>query len=264
MKKTISIALAAMFIATTTPEMGCSPSSKSNPIPSVNLPDISNFTISAVSAFVKGASTLVSVASSTLADGTYTIFFDLGGANIISNASATLTMSGDNATFNTPALANDGNTTITIRKIVNSSGSTSTFTTAPTKTFSDSSGLMTYKVDGVQKRATHVNATWLTSGAMLSIHGVIWDPLTTFTIYWDNYTGTLSTRYFNSTVNVPGAWNSVYNGSATYSAPGASAFDAHGSITVTAKTATTITGTYSVVLEDSTQVTNGTFHCKLN
>ncbi len=267
MKKGLSIMLVALFVATTTStNTGCVKKNDDDPvIPSISIPDIGNFSLQGVSAFVKGASTLVSIASTTLADGAYTVYFDLAGANVVSNASATMNMSGDVATFSTPVLANEGNTSIFIKKIVNSAGGEATFSSSVTKTFSDSSGLMTYNVSGASPiRATHVNATWLTSGAMLSIHGVLWDPLTPLTLTWNDYTGTTGTRYFNSKVNVPGVWNSLYNGGATFSSPGKSAFDAHGSITVTNKTATTITGTFSVVLEDSTQLTGGTFHCKLN
>ncbi len=264
MKKTIFIALAAMFFATTTPEMGCTPASKNNTVPSVNLPDISNFSISTVSAFVKGASTLVSIASTTLADGAYTIYFDLSGANNIANASATLNMMGDMATFSTPVLSTEGNTSITIRKIVNSAGETSNFTSTISKTFSDSSGVITWKTNGTDFRVTHATATWLGSGSMLSIHGVQWDPLTTVTVYWDNYSGSTGTRYFNTKELNTSAWNSTFNGSASYSAPGKALLDAHGSIAVTAKTATTITGTFSFVCDDSTQITSGTFNCKLN
>lgn len=257
--------MAAMFLAATSTNTGCVKSSNNNTtIPSVNLPDISNFTISAVNAFVKGASTLVSVASSSLADGAYTIYFDLTGANNVLNASASLNISGDKGTFSTPVLSNDGLTSIVIKKIVSSTGESSSFTSTISKSFSDSSGLMTCNINGTAFRATHVNATWLGSGSILSISGVYWDPLTTVTLYWDSYTGTTATRYFNDKVNVPGAWNSVYNGSASYGAPGISQLSANGSITVTSKTGNAISGTFTFTCDDSTRLTTGTFNCKID
>lgn len=265
MKKILAIlSIATLFATTTATQTGCIKNSTSNPI--VNIPDISNFTIQSVSSFVAGAASMVSVASSTLASGTYTIHFNLTGANNLMSQVATMVFSAGQGTFSTPTLPTAGNTNITITSISNSSGGTETFSMPVTKQFSDSTGLITCKINGVDYRATHANATWLGAGGILSVHATLWDPLTTITVYWDGYNGTTGSRYFNRNNLISGTPTSTFNGSAAYGAPGIARLSANGNIAVSTISTAKITGTFQFTCDgsDSIRITNGAFSCKLN
>jgi hypothetical protein len=266
MKKIFAVLSVATLLATTTAtQTGCIKNSSSS-VPVINIPDISNFSIKSVSSFVAGASSMVSVASSTLASGTYSIHFNLSGANNLIGQVATMVFAAGSGTFSTPSLATAGNTNITITSITNSSGGTETFSMPVTKQFSDSTGLMTCKINGVNYRATHVDAHWLGAGDILSVHGVLWDPLTTITVYWDGYNGTTGSRYFNENDFNSASPTSNFNGSAAYSAPGIAGLSANGNITVSTISTTNITGTFQFTCDgsDSVRITNGAFSCKLN
>lgn len=99
--------------------------------------DVTNFSTSTANV-CKGLSTTVTVNSTTLVAGSYTVTYTLSGANSVVGATAPITMSGGSATFAVPAssLTNSGLTTITITAVSDitsfsaspSSGNVSSFT----------------------------------------------------------------------------------------------------------------------------------------
>ena len=265
MKKSLILCLASLLLAFSTANMGCIKGTGTN----ISLPDLSNFSIQSIGTFVKGASTLVSLASSTLGNGTFSVNFSLTGANTLLNQIASLTVNGNTATFSTPVLNGSGATTITINSISNSAGST-TVSSNNSMVFYDSTGLMTATTAGIgggptSFRATHVTASL--AGTLLSIDGVMWTPwLTTCTLYLDYYSGATGAVYFNVLDNsaFPRDTWSTYNGSTAYGVAGngiaISDLSQHGVVTITS-TAPLITGTFSFTNTDSSTVSSGSFSC---
>ncbi|MCC6461676.1 MAG: hypothetical protein IT260_14470, partial [Saprospiraceae bacterium] len=79
--------------------------------------NVTNFSTAASSPVCTGAASTVTLTSTTLADGTYTVYYNLSGANTANGQSASMTFSGVTGTFSTIALANSGATTITITSV---------------------------------------------------------------------------------------------------------------------------------------------------
>ncbi len=79
--------------------------------------DVSSFTISATSNFCSSNLSTVTVSSSSLNEGTYTVVYNLSGANNSTGNTATMVFSNYSGSFSTIALSNGGNTTITITSI---------------------------------------------------------------------------------------------------------------------------------------------------
>jgi hypothetical protein len=256
MKKTFVILLTCtvlMFTANT----GCVKSSNpTNPVSA--LPDLANFLLQGASTFVAGAASTISINSSSLGAGTFTVNYNLSGANIASGLTAAMTMVGSSGTFQTPALANAGNTNITINSISNSGGS-APVTSNNTFVFTDSTGLLTCNVGSHAYRAMDVHATL--AGSMLTIHSVYWDPLATVTLYVDYWTHTAGTTLFNSNdLSFAGNNTSTFNGNAVYN--GTSILPSqHGVITITSTGPTLITGTFSFTAQDSSVISSGNFSC---
>ncbi len=266
MKKSLILCFVALFFAFST-NTGCI---KSPGGTNISLPDLSNFSIQAVGTFVKGASTLISLASSTLGSGTFNVNFSITGANNLSNQVATLTMNGSAGTFSTPVLNGSGESTIIINSISNSAGGSANVTSNNSMVFYDSTGLMTATVAGTgggptSFRGTHVTASL--AGTLLSIDGVMWTPwLTTITLYLDYYSGATGPVYFNSSdlSAFPRDTYSSFNGSTAYGVAGnglaISDLSAHGVVNITATTPL-ITGTFSFTNSDSSTVSSGNFSC---
>ena len=250
MKKILKTTLAA-FIFLTVP-VACSTSSNS---PLAVLPNIANFTIQAVSSFVAGASTVISIASSTLGNGIFTVNYSLSGANNLSNLTATMTVNGSSATFSTPVLPTSGETTITINSISNSSGGSSAFTSQPTYSFSDSIGLMTATVNGVAYRATHVIAS--SAGGLITIAGTKWNPLTGITLHVYNYVNAPITANFNANDASNANGDAAYNLAAPTG--GIADLSQHGTIAIT-QVSPLVVGTFTFTNQDSSVVT-GSFSC---
>ena len=232
------------------------------------IPNIVNFELQAATAFVKGAASTISILSSTLGDGTFTVNFDMSGANNLSGQTASLTMSGGNGTFQTPSLPNSGETNITINSITNSAGGNANITANNTYSISDSSGLMTgtYTSGGTTTalRATHVTASITLS--QLVITGIIWEPnLININLTDYLYAGAAQTVNFNFDSNIPSSPtnNSTYNGSASYglAGPGGTISDLsqHGMIKINT-ISPLLTGTFSYTNQDSSTV-SGSFSC---
>jgi trimeric autotransporter adhesin len=87
-------------------------------------PNISNFTSPTATTVCLNSMSVVTVYSTSLGAGTFTVTYDLSGANIATGNSATLTMGTSNGTFTTSNLAFSGSTTVTITSITNSLGCT--------------------------------------------------------------------------------------------------------------------------------------------
>ena len=265
MKKILTIlSVVTLFTTIAIMQIGCKKSS-SNSASGTNVPDISNFSIQSVSTFVAGAPTLVSVVSKTLADGSYTMHFDMSGANNLVDRDATMVFSAGSGTFLTPMLANAGNTNITINSISSSSGGNNAFGVPVTKQFTDSTGLITCKINGVDYRTTHVFASLVSGMGILELHCESLAPLTTITIDWIGYSGTTGSRYFNLNDLDMGSLTSSDNGHAFYDAPGITRGSAHGNLTVSTISTGSITGTFQFTCSasDSIRITNGAFSCKL-
>jgi hypothetical protein len=257
MKKLLIVLLTCtVFIFTT--NTGCVKSSNpTNPVTA--LPDVADFLLSAASTFVAGAASTISIHSSSLGAGAFTVHFDLSGANTMSGLTAALNMSGNDGTFQTPTLPNAGNTNINITSITNSSGGSANITTNNTFKFTDSTGLLTCSVNGKAYRALDVHASL--AGSMLTIHSVYWDPLATVTVHIDYWNHAVGTTYFNSNdLSFAGNNNSTFNGAGVYN--GTSILPSqHGMITISSITSSLITGTFSFTAQDSSIISSGNFSC---
>ncbi len=88
-------------------------------------PDVSNFTTTNNGPVCAGGTAVVTLSSSTLASGTYTVTYDLGTPNQATGLTATVTFSSGSATFTTAALPATGTTTLTVTQVKNASNCTS-------------------------------------------------------------------------------------------------------------------------------------------
>ncbi len=88
-------------------------------------PNTSNFSLTATNVCVWQQSK-ISIQSSSLLDGIYTIVYDLASPNASSDNEASITMSGGSGTFYTSELFNSGSTTITLKSIKNLTGCSAT------------------------------------------------------------------------------------------------------------------------------------------
>ncbi|NTW31494.1 MAG: hypothetical protein HGB12_02520, partial [Bacteroidetes bacterium] len=85
-------------------------------------PIISNFSTPSATTVCAGSASTVTVNSTSLDNGIFTVTYNLTGANTATGSTASLTISSNTGTFSTSALANSGTTTVTITSIQNSSG----------------------------------------------------------------------------------------------------------------------------------------------
>src|SRR6185369_3430953 len=121
--------------------------------------DLSSFTAAAAANF-QGTGSVVTVYSSTLGNGVFTVNYSLSGANIAGPNTATLTMNGGSGTFTTSPLANIGSTTITINSV--SAGCSTTL----------SSGNTTVAVtNGPGLQVVNTSATSLVDGITATVTG---------------------------------------------------------------------------------------------
>ncbi len=100
-------------------------------------PNISSFSPPSAGSPCIGGSSLVTVTSLSLGAGTFTVTYDLTGANVSSGNIATLTMGSSTGTFTIPSslLLSSGGTTVTITGITNTLGCTTTLSTSNTSSF---------------------------------------------------------------------------------------------------------------------------------
>lgn len=101
-----------------------------------DLPDISNFTVSAADG-CETAGAVITVSSSALANGTYSITYDLSGANTATGNIAAIVFSGGTGSFTAPA-SSQGITNITVTQLAGvacaatvTTGNTASFTIHP-------------------------------------------------------------------------------------------------------------------------------------
>ena len=222
-----------------------------------DIPNLTNFAVQATTAFVAGAAGLINIFSSTLADGTYTVNYNLTGKNTFTGTS-TLIMSGGTGTFSTPVLTSGGPTTATVTSVTSSNGNSSTppATQNNVSTMFDSSGYMTanytLSTGAVTQFATNQVTATLT-GTLLSIQGVMWTPiLTTINIVDFSYSGAAGVVTVNGTA-----------GSLSYGESGngiaVSEIATSGSYTITTTTPL-LTGNFKVTNHDNSTVI-GSFSC---
>ena len=97
---------------------------------------------------ILGGASVVTVTSSTMPNGTYTITYNLSGANSATNQSSTLTFNNGTGTFNTISIANGGSTTVSVTNI--SSGTPVAFScsNAINATSSFIVSIMTFNTNG--------------------------------------------------------------------------------------------------------------------
>gem|GEM_PF-1606991 len=118
---------------TVTNDNGCTSTPKNFTVKVTGRPKISDFSISAANG-CEGTGATITVNSTTLANGTYTVIYDLSGANTSTGNTATMVFSGTSGTFVASAAVNLGSTNITITEIAfvgcssfPSTGNTATF-----------------------------------------------------------------------------------------------------------------------------------------
>jgi len=265
MRKSFALCIIAALVAIST-YTSCTRPAYTN---GVAYPNISNLSIQSVGTFVKGASTLITLASSTLADGYYHVTYSITGANHLVDQVATLAMSGGFGTFSTEVLDFSGSNTITIKSIANSGGPMDV-TSGNTATFFDSTGLVTADVSGTSGGPTTFRATYVQAhltGSMLTINAVMWTPwLTTIDLVVYSYTsGQTGTIYFNKQDLSTSSPTSTFNATTSYGVAGNGVAIANigqwGSITITG-TSPTLTGSFQFKNgPDSSMVSSGVFNC---
>jgi uncharacterized protein YjdB len=101
-------------------------------------PNITNFTSPSATSQCVGNGATVTVNSTSLGSGSFTVTYNLSGANAVTGATAVLTMGPTNGTFTIPSgsLPGTGFTTVTITGISNGFGCTSSVISSNTATFS--------------------------------------------------------------------------------------------------------------------------------
>lgn len=112
---------------------GCTSLPKNFTVKVTARPKISDFSISAADG-CEGSGATITVNSTTLVNGTYTIVYDLSGANTSTGNTATMVFSGSTGNFIASAATNTGSTNITVTEVslvgcssFPSSGNTATF-----------------------------------------------------------------------------------------------------------------------------------------
>lgn len=130
----LSSATTFNVLATNTTNL-CSQQLSNTPTVSVNaLPNITSFSVAASNVGMGNAST-VNVSSTSLPTGTYTLTYNLTGANSATGITSSITMSSNSGTFSTATLANSGSTNVVITSIRNASNCTSNISAGNTSSF---------------------------------------------------------------------------------------------------------------------------------
>lgn len=194
--------------------MGCSKTTKPN-----DEPDVSNFSMSAITALVPGQTADVKIISTTLADGNYTAEYSLLGSNQGVGLTSPLTMHNKNGVFTTGVLTYSGMTSLTLTSLKNSQGKITYLKRDNVVIFTsathDSTGYMRGLVDG----NLAFKATDVTCGLdvrQLTINATEWDPqISGITLKLDNFYWQPGTFYFWALDTA-----TLVNGSARYIAPG--------------------------------------------
>jgi hypothetical protein len=248
----LAITLSIIYLSTTGCVKGSDPSNLGNDVAGI-IPDVANFEIAAAATFIKGAATLINLASTTLVNDDYIVNYSLSGSNTYTGT-ASMHFSGGQGSFNTQVLSNGGNTSIIINSITSSTGNTTNVTSHNTSSFFDSTGLLTCTINGNPFRATDVEASL--AGNMLVITGTEWEPaLRTVSLRVNNY----AHAAINASFNLADA--SEFNGSAGYTAPSTAVGDAYGNINITS-VSPTLQGSFSFTTTDSSKFAGGTFITK--
>jgi len=221
---------------------------KNNPVK----PDVTNFWVDSQASFVPGRSATITVNSTSLASGTYTVKFDCAGyINSFAGQSATLIMSNHLGTFQTPVLDSPYVTRVFIDSITNSDGLSAALSNNNAAEVSDSTGIMTANISGSTNFiAFNVYTYYL--GPNLLIDGPMYSSVAVEDITLDlgiynNSTGTINFRNDLSGITLNNSSGNTVN------------YSAYGQIIVTTASPL-LAGTFSFTCTDSTKV-NGSFSC---
>jgi len=112
------------------------------------VPDIGTFSPPSATSQCVGLPATVTVSSSSLGAGSFTVTYNLSGANSATSNSATLTMGSSTGTFTTSALTNSGTTLITITSVINSFGCSSNLPATDTVSVTTYPSPTAYTVSG--------------------------------------------------------------------------------------------------------------------
>lgn len=218
-------------------------------------PDVSDFSVPIVSPVIVGKASTVTIMSTSMGNGVFTVAYELSGNNTASGQSAVVNMLGNTGSFSTPVLTNSGSTTLNIISLTNDFGKTTTLTKNNVVSFSDSTGLISASVNGVSSfRTTEVTTSIVTSGSLnvLNISGTVWVPgVSSISLAVNHFASATGTFNFNTSNN---------QGSAHYTTPGSPQVAVYGTIKIT-DVSPSLKGTFSFTNPDSTKI-SGTFLAK--
>jgi hypothetical protein len=220
-----------------------------------SLPDVSNFSVVDSGTFIPGGRGTVTVNSTMLADGTYTVYYFIFPDGFVkpyrTAAHATLAMRNHTGTFQTEPLDTPNFVILQLDSIINEAGGGASINYLVTLT--DSVGMMTVKMNGRDTfRAPNVTATY--EGGMVQVSACsprsgIMGTYRYVVLYLEDNLGVHS---FNNSTH-QGAY-SAFIDSATF--PNTFVEE---EVTITALTPL-LTGSFSATCADSTKM-SGTFSC---
>ncbi|MBX2907612.1 MAG: hypothetical protein KF744_16325, partial [Taibaiella sp.] len=115
-----------------------------------NNPDISNFTSPSATDVCMGNDPVVTVNSTSLGSGTFTVTFDISGANTSADNTATLTMGAASGTFSISEalLTAAGSNTVTVTQLENEVGCAIAVSSANTASFNVADGAASFEMTG--------------------------------------------------------------------------------------------------------------------
>ncbi len=131
------------------------------------LPNISNFSIGSVTNPAPGGTSTVTINSTSLANGTYTVTYNLSGDNTATGSTASVTIASGTGTFATSALATAGYTTIAITNINTAANCNSTISSGNTATIL----ILTEESTTITNTAT---TTWTAPLGVTSVNVEVW------------------------------------------------------------------------------------------
>jgi hypothetical protein len=182
-------------------------------------PDVSNFSVSATSSVAQNASAVVTLSSTSLASGNYTITYNMSGANTATGLTASVTFASGSATFNTPVLANLGNTTITVASVENAdncSVSVSTGNTATVNVEAADNCPVSTVVAPSANQSTCIGGAIAQLTATITTNGISGTP----TLKYQWYYNTTNSNLVSSATKISGATSANYTPLSTVAALG--------------------------------------------
>jgi hypothetical protein len=194
-------------------------------------PNVSNFSVTSGPVCSGGVAT-VTVNSTTLGNGTFTVGYNLTGANAASGLTASVTIAGNSGTFSTPVLAAVGTTTVTVTSVTNASSCTATVSSGNTANITISAG-PTVSISGAGEVCVggSVTLTANPSGGSGSPLSYQWERSANGGGSWSTVQNTASATYATSTSL--GVGNYLYK--VTYTQSGANCSAVSGNVSADVK-----------------------------